>query len=622
MSGFAAILSFDATVTAGDVERLCAPAACRGPDGISVWTSGQIGLGHLSRRTLPGRDLTAQPLVSGELAIVFDGRIDNRDDLSARLGVLHGDAAIALAAYRRWGSETAREIIGDFAMVVWDRERRSLYCARDPLGIEPFYYHWSPHAFVAGSDIAQVLAAPDVVRAPNEGMIGEYLSNSIVDRHETVYAGIFRLPAGHSLEVVRGGVAPVPRPYWRIDPHRAIHYRTDDEYAEHFRSIFLTAVGDRLRSASPVGVYFSGGTDSSAVMAAACAVAPGSRPAGFTLAFDRPEQDEQVYVDDLTRHCGFQSHVEPAALPGWTPSTGGRDVHDFLRDRPADRWKRSIAARGYRVMLSGHGGDAGFYGSEYHYADLLKAGRIVALARQIRDDRRLPDNEWRPAKLVAYGLWPLLPPFVIDVLRPLARRSIGYRVTRPWLEPAYAARIDLEARLRPPARDRRGPSASRDDLIRDVESGWNAIYRENAERDSEEQGLEDRHPFFDRRVIEFAAALPDDQRWRGQITRYVVRRGLGDLLSPAALTRSTRAEGAARVADAVAAMHAIGTFDRMSLTDMGWIRPDVLREMFNRMTQHYARNDLAYADDAFPLWIIGGTELWFRQTFVRGYNRG
>lgn len=624
MSGFAAILSFDAPVTPADVQRLCARAAYRGPDGSAVWTSGAVGLAYLSRRTLLDQDLAAQPLVAsdGDLAIVFDGRIDNRDDLAARTGGPRPDAALALEAYRKWGTAAAAEIVGDFSMVVWDRSRRALYCARDPLGVKPFYYHASARGFLCASDIGQILAAPGITIAPNEGMIGEYLSNSIIDRHETVYAGVFRLPAAHWLEA-RAGVSLVPRRYWRVDPHRSIHYRRDSEYADHFRSVFLAAVSDRLRSPAPVGVYFSGGTDSSAVMAAACAVAgPSSRPAGFTLAFDRPEQDERMYVDDLARFCGFDSHVEPASSPGWTPSTSGRDVHDFLRDRSADLWKRGIAACGCRVMLSGHGGDAGFFGSEYHYADLLRAGRLRQLVRQVRADRRMPENDWAPSALIKYGLWPLLPSPVHRMLRPLARGASGYRVTPPWVEPGCAARIDLETRLRPVERDARGPSAARDDLVRDIESGWNAIYRENAERDSEEQGLEDRHPFFDRRVIEFAAALPDDQRWRGTTTRYVVRHALADLLSPVARARTTRGEGAARVAEAVTAMQALGLFGQMALADAGWVQPEVLRGMCDRLTRRYEAGDMLYAEDAFPLWIIGGTESWFRNTFASGYNQG
>lgn len=622
MSGLAGVFSFEAPVTRAELEQICAHAAYRGPDGTAVWTAGPVGLGYLSRRTLPDHDHVAQPLVVGDgaLAIVFDGRIDNREDLGRRLGATPADAALALQAYRQWGRDAAREIIGDFAMVVWDRLRRTLYCARDAMGVRPLYYHASARGFVCASDIGQILTAPGVPLAPNEGMIGEYLANFIVDRQETVYAGVYRLPAAHWLEA-RESAPPLLGRYWRIDAERALDYRSDDEYAEHFRSVFLTAVKDRLRSAGPVGVYFSGGTDSAAVLSAAAAVAePTHRPAGFTVTFDDPASDELAYVEDLSRFCSVESHVHRAGGGGWVPRARGDNVHDFLRDGGVAAWKQRIAAGGCHVMLSGMGGDAGFFGSCCHYADLLRARRCLALWRQARGDARTQGIDWSASLLLQYGVWPLLPVAVRRVLRPLARRWIGYRAVPPWIESSYARRVGLESRIRPEERDRRGPSAARDDIRREMESGWNAVYLEAAERESEELGLEDRHPFLDRRVVEFALAIPDDQRWRGNVTRYVVRNGLAGLMSPLSRSRTTRGDGAAGQADAIRQMGAGGLFSRMALADAGLIREDVVGELHGRMLRRLASGDSAYVEDLFPLWMIGGVELWFRITFGSGYN--
>ena len=240
--------------------------------------------------------------------------------------------------------------------------------------------------------------------------------------------------------------------------------------------------------------------------------------------------------------------------------------------------------------------------------------------RQARQDARTPDSDWSWSAIVQCGAWPLLPPSLRRLLRPAARRWMRYAPVPAWIEPGFAARVGLEARIRPAERDRQGPSAARDDLWRDLESGWNAVYRETAERESARAGLDDRHPFLDRRVVEFAMAIPDEQRWRGTVTRYVVRNGLAGELSPLSRARTTRADGSARVADAIRAMGEAGLFTRMAVADAGWVRQPAIDAMLARLRQRRSAGDPRCCGDAFPLWIIGGVEAWFRNTFVSGYN--
>ena len=334
MSGLAAVVSFDGPAGLEEIGRLCAAGAYRAGDGVKMWHCGAAALAHLSHRALPESDCVTQPLLAadGDLAIVFDGRLDAREELAARLGGLQPDASLALAACRRWGTAAAEHLLGDFALVAWSRARQTLYCARDIMGIRPLYYHWSPARFVCASDVAQVLAARGVTPAPNEGMLGEYLANSIVDRHETVYRGIYRLPGAHWLEL-RPGSAPVLRRYWEIDRDLSLRYRTDAEYADHFRALFLAAVRDRLRAAGPVGVYLSGGTDSAAVAAAASAVTgQAARPAAYTLDVGRPEADERQYA----RRPGAVLRVRVARVPGAATDLGG-DRGGARRARPSRR---------------------------------------------------------------------------------------------------------------------------------------------------------------------------------------------------------------------------------------------------------------------------------------------
>jgi asparagine synthase (glutamine-hydrolysing) len=627
MSGFCALIAFDgAPVDRAALDAMCAAAPYRGPDGVRVRCAGSAGLGHLAFNTVPEARAARQPLSSsdGTLTLVLDGRVDNRSEL---IGVLNlepdaADAAIVLQAYAAWGARAPARILGDFAFAIWDSRRRELFCARDPMGVRPFYYYADPRRFLCASDIGQILAVPGVRRGPNAGMLGEYLADAVTSRTETVHAGIFRLCPG-SMMRVRTGDARQDR-FWSADQAHDLRYRRDEAFAEHFRELFFAAVRCRLRSTDPVGIMLSGGVDSSAVTVAASAVAERrSRPRAFSLSFaDLPEADERRYAREVADRAGLRLEVTCGRDPivrSAPPSP--RDVHDWLRDAAADRWKRGIAARGIRVVLTGQGGDTGFLGSHYAYADLVRRGRVIAAIRQWQTNRRDLEFGATTNDLLSAGVWPLLPEALRRILRPLARCAGGVTVIPSWIDAQFARRVDLADRLRPPDGVRRPGRAARDDARCAYEAGWITVYRENAERDSLQAGLEERHPFLDRRVVEFALGLPDDQRRRGTITRYVVRQALRDLLPPSIASRTGAGIGSARVVRGIQGMGGAALFEDLALARDGFVRQSEVSMMYRRLCRRFEAGDLAYNEDAYPLWIIGGTELWYRDVVDRAARK-
>src|ERR1700730_8285523 len=265
MAGIAARYHFDGRpVVASVIDRAVTSVADRGPDGTAAWREGPVGLGHSALHTTPESLIDRQPLASqcGDFCVVMDGRIDNREELyeSTRAdGVplsMLSDAHVLLRAYRHWGEDCARRILGDFAFCIWDRRRRQVFCARDPLGIKPLFYWSNARTFLAGSGIEQLISDPEVPRDPNEGVVAEYLACGLANSEETLWNGIYRLPPGHSLTVSAGGITK--RQFFAIDPEREIRYRTDGEYADHFLSLFRDAITRRLRSHSKADSLFSG----------------------------------------------------------------------------------------------------------------------------------------------------------------------------------------------------------------------------------------------------------------------------------------------------------------------------------------------------------------------------
>lgn len=170
MSGIAAIYNLNGRpLDRALLLRLTDVIAHRGPDGSGLFVDGAVGLSHQMLRTTPESLHEEQPLAdeTGNLILTLDGRVDNRNELKAALKAkgfglrADTDAELVLLAYQAWGEECPQRIIGDFAFVVWDKRNRHFFCARDPMGIRPFYYYLDDRTFLCGSELRQILRASD-----------------------------------------------------------------------------------------------------------------------------------------------------------------------------------------------------------------------------------------------------------------------------------------------------------------------------------------------------------------------------------------------------------------------------------------------------------------------------
>ena len=423
MSGIMGICNVDGRpVDRALLQRMTQAIAHRGPDGIGHWMAGPVALGHAMFQTTPESLRETQPLVMqeaerGNLCLTLDGRVDNRRELRAALEGkgcaprTDTDAELVLRSYECWGEDCARHIIGDFAFAVWDERNRKLFCARDLLGIRPFYYHFDGRAFTFSSELRPLLEVPGFERRLNPGMFAEYLGNCITSQEETLYQGILRLPPAHAL-VLKNGALRVSR-YFDFDPGKSIRYGSDQEYAEHFFEIFKEAVSCRLRSQTPVALWLSGGLDSSSILGmAGHLVEQGAitdrQLATYTLTFSQPDADERAYVNDAARMWPFAAHavdihdVQVESLANQIQRN--QDFPEFPNISPWQGLGAKASQNGCRVDMWGFGGDEWLTGDETHCADLLRQFRIPALIRQFRHDlafHRLGDEESPPLRFAA-----------------------------------------------------------------------------------------------------------------------------------------------------------------------------------------------------------------------------
>jgi asparagine synthase (glutamine-hydrolysing) len=627
MSGFAAVCNLDGRPVDRDLlARMINAVPYRGPDGIRIWTNGSVGFGHAMLCTTPESLHETQPLVDNDagLVLTMDGRVDNRDDLAAQLTSKgyrlrdDTDAELVLRAYECWGEESPAKIIGDFAYLIWDCRRHQLFCARDAFGTKPFFYHFDGHAFFAASELQQILQNPLVSLLPNEGYIAEYLSGQLYTHDETLWSAIQRLPPCHALVANANGVTR--KRYFDLDPGKTIRHRTDEEYAEHFLEIFREAVRCRMRSSNgAVAAGLSGGLDSSSIaVVGASELRIGNvrcaRFETFTQLYSDPSADERSFSSDVAKKWHLTANaVDPYVFncDGYVPAV--RQFRDIPPYPNVEAYlAQIIAQKGFRISLTGVGGDQTIGGNGHYFADLLQNLQFGELLAELRIGREVPFLDRRrphPLRsLLTLGILPLCP----RPVRNFARRIRYGRILRipRTINRDFAARVDLKGRLRDAISAPRGCSPSQRLLYEEFDDAWVTHALELVDRTDGILGLEDRHPFLDRRVIEFMFAIPAEQRNRGGVRKSILRRAMKDLLPESVRNRLTKASFNCLGFEALRKLGGLAFFDGLKIAETGWVDPDALKQEAGEIL---ASSPVV---DYWPVLTAMVLEFWARESGV------
>ena len=587
-------------------ERMLASLAHRG--GIPVvHSAGAASLG-VRRRGSPATS-------PGDILVVFHGVLYEREALAVRLGIpaeTADDACLVAAAYRRWDAECVERISGEFSFVLWDSRSARLLCARDPIGIKPFYYATAGSTFLFASELHALFAHPRLARRPNEGMIAELLCDVVASRDETMFEGVWRLPAAHVLLGSDGSLSR--RRYWspRIAPDGAAE-KNDDEYAAGFLDVFRRAVSRRIAGEGRVASQLSGGIDSTAVTAVAVECAGPSAVTAFSITHDAPACDERAYAAAATQALGIATRYLGAPVwdSGWVQRESARylDWAGAPNGTQTDGALHAAAsAEGFTSMLTGEGGDEWFAGSACRYADLIARMDIGAIARELRAAPRL-STAWR--RLAFAGVWPLLPRPVRHTARRLFGRRAGGARFAPWMREEFVVRTSIEERRRRPEYD---PSAGLTraswDIAQYLTDGWQALAFESMDRSAARYGVEERHPFYDVDVIEFALSLPEAQRHHGGESKRVVRRALAGIMPDAVRTRRDKADFSSLYVAAFAAQGGERMFEGLTIAEAGWVRADELERVRRRTMASLAAG--RPTGDLRTLWSVFAIDRWYR----------
>jgi asparagine synthase (glutamine-hydrolysing) len=635
MSGLAVLHQTDGAPADGSiVERMLAVIPYRAVDGSGVWAHGPIAIGHAKLRTTPEASAENSPFIdeAAGLVLSMDGRVDNRDELIAELAgrghrIRSGtDAEIVLRAWQCWGTAAPAKLIGDFAFALWDRATRALFCAGDPLGVKSLYYFEGPGFFLCASELHQLFQDPRVVKRPNEAAIAEILVSMSLDRRETLFEGIRRLAPAHYLHIeTRGSRGAQCHRYYDLDPSREIVYRDDDEYAAHFLTLLREAVRCRLRSPKGVASDLSGGVDSSSIVCLAeklrhdgAAQVPAFE--SFSVRFEDGPAAEGQYVEEVLRKYPHRhTDVPPGIAPAGElirQAAHYLDLPDYPNLVCADYSPLLGRRDDLGVRLTGLGGDEWLGGTFLVYADLIRQLRVGAVFERLRIDRN-PPGGFAPFPgfgyvLVHYGLWPLAPESLKSVIKRWLRPP---KLPAP-VAPAFAAKTRLLERLSARRSWPRCRSFAQQALYQCYSSDALAYALRGDARWTAHFRLEGRHPFLDRRIMEFAFAIPDEQRCRRDMSKFVLREAMRGILPERVRLRRDKADLTAIYAMAIGALGGERLFDHLSVADNGWVDGEVVRKMYRSMADALSRGDPSYMNNIVELWMVIVIELWFNVVFL------
>ena len=533
----------------GDLERMTRQLTHRGPDAEGYYVDGAKGV-HLGHRRLSIIDLAggAQPMMEadGRCVIVFNGEIYNHLELRAELESKgrvfqsdHSDTEVLLHGYCVWGEEVVHKLNGMWAFALWDTRRERLFLSRDRFGKKPLFWFRGGGTFGFASELTALLEHARSPRSVSRKALQKFFAYALVPAPHSLIAGVWKLPAGHNLIVEPEG-EPVIKRYWRfrIEPDESFMRRPQEALAEELLERLDRAVKKRLVADVPVGVFLSGGIDSTAVAALAAKHTGAGRLRTFSIGFNEPSFDESAEAGRAAQFLGTSHNSETLDL-----DKACDVLPEILRklDEPQGdnsllpTWLLSrFTRRQVTVALGGDGGDELFAGYDTF--------------------RGLRKMQWY-ARLVPRPMHQALRALAGRLPVSHANLSFDFKVKRgmrgashqpPYWNPVWLGALE-------PAEIGRlfGESVDAEDLFSEAVETWDACRESNlvdrtlqfytelylqdgilakVDRASMMHGLEVRSPFLDLEVADFARRLPHQLKIRAGTTKYLLKKAVEPLL--------------------------------------------------------------------------------------------
>jgi asparagine synthase (glutamine-hydrolysing) len=530
-------------VDARHLEQVKSVIARYGPDGAGSYSETDICILYQAFHTTQESRCEIQPHVCASGAVItWDGRLDNRAELIGELqGTLHGrssDVEIIATAYEQWGTNCLRKLLGDWALAIWDPNRRSLTLAKDFVGTRHLYYR-AKEGQITWSTILDPMILGEQGLSLSEEYIAGWFS-SFPEPHLTPYVGIHAVPP--SSFVLLCAEKETVTKYWEFEASSRIRYACDAEYEEHFRTVFTEAVRRRIRFDRSVLAELSGGMDSSAIVCVADTIIASSSstatPCLDTVSYcndSEPNWDERPYFTRVEERRGRPGcHIDVSGQELFKCETDVLSVTpSSARDSTASsrRFEACLASQGYRVLLSGIGGDevtGGVPTPMPELEDLIANAQFRRLAHRLKVWALSKRKPW--FHLFFEAMRGFFPPALVGVSK--------HKQPVPWLDRDFIQRNRAALQGYQRRLTLFGPTPSFQDNIATLD----ALRRQVACYGLPcEPVYEKRYPYLDRSLMEFMYAIPREQLVRPGQRRSLMRRALVGVVPDELLNRRRKA---------------------------------------------------------------------------------
>ncbi len=628
MCGIAGVIQFGESARAevATVRRMCAAMVHRGPDDEGTLADGRVAIGM---RRLSIIDVAGghQPISNetGTIWIVFNGEIYNHAELRKQLEArghryrTHSDTETIVHLYEEYGHDCVQHLRGMFAFAIWDREKETLFIARDRLGIKPLYYRLTSASLFFGSEIKVILANDGVRPEFHSAALPEYLAFGYLSGDETFYKGVHKLMPGHWMEADAKGAVNIQQ-YWDLDVSTTHSSRNEAYYVDAYREMLEQAVGSHLMSDVPLGVFLSGGVDSSAVAALMTKIRQ-SPIETFSVGYTEQRYSELPYARIVAKHLNSAHHEVMVSEADFFDTLPQLIWHE---DEPVV-WPSSVslyfvarlARERVTVVLTGEGSDETL-GGYSRYAFTLKNQAFDQIYRHM-----LPGFARKSVRnLIAKS----------PLLGATLRRKLGHTFlgldANSWasfyFDNFFSAFSEGEqSGLLPENVREKLPAGMAYDHVLPY---WNNSKGEMLQRllytdiktylvellmkqdnMSMAASIESRVPFLDHLLVEFAARIPREVQLKGLAGKNILKKAMEGLLPHSILYRPKL--GFPTPWSGWLAGARLDSIEKMLLeprsVERGYFRPEAIRKLFS---EHRAK----HRDNYDRIWRLLNLELWHR----------
>jgi asparagine synthase (glutamine-hydrolysing) len=535
----------------------------RGPDAGGVWSDDREAV-YLGHRRLSIIDLSggAQPMWTADnaLGIVFNGEIYNhlelRDELMQSGHVFmtdHSDTEVLLHGYRQWGRELPLRLNGMWAFALYDRARRELFLSRDRFGKKPLFYSLQNHTFAFASELSSLIRHPAITAAVHAGSLKKYFAYGYIPAPSSLYRQVFKLPGGHNLLLEIDSMTCRVSKFWDfvLEPFDRIPENPEATWGEELRDLLKKSVRRRLMSDVPLGVFLSGGIDSSAITAFAAEAAGQARMKSFSIGFEEASFDETKYARIIADRYCTEHHEEILSIErarGLLPDIVGKLDEPMGDSSLMPTYLLCQETRKHvTVALAGDGGDELFAGYDPF--------RALGLAKWY--DHLVPGAVHRAIRMAVAALPSTHRNMSLDFRLKRTLRGLSYprrMWNTVWLGPLDP--LDIEALFGEPTdieevyaeAIEQWDACKQETLVDKTLQFYTKLYLQDdilvkADRASMMNSLEVRAPFLDVELVDFVRKIPHAYKYRNGQTKYILKKALEPVLPREILYRSKKGFG-------------------------------------------------------------------------------